>query len=170
MRTLLLLALIVSGCGYTMGSAKTQDRTLQGDLPRVAVVPFDNDSFRRELEIRLSRQVADELRARAPHAASPLSEADWILTGRIMAAGERVLSEDTQDRVRQSSFWMTVEVTLKERATERVLKTYSLTESEPFSSIVGRIKTLTQAEEQVLRDLAERIVYGLEAPDPKDNS
>ncbi|MCZ6785878.1 MAG: LPS assembly lipoprotein LptE [Planctomycetota bacterium] len=170
MRTPLLLVLIACGCRYTWGSGKTQERTPQGDLPRVAVVTFDNDSFRRELEIRLTRQVADELRARAPQAAAPLSKADWILTGRIVAAGERVLSETTEDTVRQSSFWMTVEVTLKEQATEKVLRTYSLTESEPFSPIVGRIRTLPQAEEQVLRDLAERIVYGLEAPDPRDNS
>ncbi|MGQ0614200.1 MAG: LptE family protein [Planctomycetaceae bacterium] len=162
----LAAALAASGCGYTWGAVATQERTASGSLPRVAVLPFDNDTFRRGLEMRLTRMVADELRARSPQAAVRPGEADWLLGGRITEAGEQVLSEDRGDAVRESSFVVTAEVQIRERATERVIRTYSMTEREPFSDRAGRIATLESAQEQALRDLAERIVYVLEAGSP----
>jgi len=166
-RLALAAALAAAGCGYTWGAAATQERTGAGSLPRVAVLPFDNDTFRRGLEMRLTRLVADEVRARSPQAAARPGEADWLLTGRITQATEQVLSEDRRDEVRESSFVVTAEVHMRDRATEKVIRTYSMTESEPFSARAGRIATLEQAQEQALRDLAERIVYALEAGSPE---
>jgi hypothetical protein len=75
-------------------------------------------------------------------------------------------SEDLGDQKRESSFVVTVEVVLEDRTTEKVLRTYSFTEREPFSTRAGRVTTLEQAAEEALRDIAERIVYWLETPDP----
>lgn len=161
------LLLFLPACGYTWGAAATQQRTEAGELPRIAVRPFDNLTFRRGLEIRLTRLVADEVRARSPGAPYSFEAAEWIVTGRIVAAEERVLSEDREDKVRESSFFATVEVSVEDRAARKTRKTYTLTRREPFSSRAGRIATLEQAEEQVLRDLAESIVYGLEEEKPK---
>ncbi len=47
---------------------------------------------------------------------------------------------------------------------DRILEsTSSFTESEPFSPRAGRIATADQAAEEAMRDLAEHIVYWLEA-------
>lgn len=165
MRAAWLLLLLV-GCGYAVETDRSQERRADGTLPKVAIEPFDNLSWRRGLEMRLSRLLADELRGRSPHPACRPEEADWILRGRIIQADERIYSEDLDDQKRESSFVVTVEVVLEERTTEKVLRTYSLTEREPFSTRAGRVTTLEQAAEEALRDIAERIVYWLETPDP----
>jgi hypothetical protein len=159
-RFALLLAL--AGCGYTAGRDHGLPRRADGTLPRVAVIPFDNDTFRRGLEIDLSRRLTEELRSRSGRAPAAPGSADWLLTGTVVRATEHVLSEDRNDEVRESSFVITVEVVLEERATGKVLDTADFTEREPFSDRAGRIATVDQAGDQALRDLAENIVYWLE--------
>ena len=160
-----------AGCsGWHWGAESTQARTGTAALPKVAVLPFDNQSFRRGLEMRLTRLVDDELRARSPGSPAPEAEADWVLRGDIIRADERIISEGKDDTVREATFVVSVRITIEERATQKVLGTYSLTEQEPFSSRAGRIRNLEQASEQVLRDLAEQIVYRLEARSPEPTS
>ena len=71
---------------------------------------------------------------------------------------------DVQDRGRRLVLQKTLdqEVQLRDRTTEKVLRTYSFSEREPFSPRAGRVATLRQAREEALRDLAEHIVYWLE--------
>ncbi len=116
-----LLLLLAASCGYRVDPDMSRERD-HGELPSVAVLPFDNVTFRRGLEARLTRFLADEMRARSPRAAAAHGQADWLLEGTIEHAGERVLSEDRNDSVRESSFEVTVSVTLKERSTARILK------------------------------------------------
>ena len=164
----LALPILIAGCGYVVEEDRSQARLADGGLPEVAVAPFDTTSFRRGLEVRLTREVTDEVRARSPRAPRDPDRADWILRGSVVRAEERVLSEDTDDLVRESSFIMTVQVRLVDRSSGELLGAYSFTESEPFSDRAGRIATLEQAEEQVLRDLAESIVYWLEERQPRE--
>ena len=166
----LALMLALAGCGYRADRDMSRERDAAGRLPTVAIDPFDNDTFRRGLETRLTRLLSDEVRARSPRAPSAASSADWILKGTIRRAEERVLSEDTKDRVRESSFVITVAVTLTERSTQKTLKTDSFTIRESFSARAGRIATLEQAQEEALRDIAENIIYWLEAQNPKESS
>jgi len=159
---LLALPLAVAGCGYRTGYAPPEDGALRSALPSVAVLPFDNATFRRGLEIRLTRFLSDELRARAGRAPAAPSAAAWTVTGSIVRAEERVLSEDRDDEVRESSLEIAVAVTLRERATEAYLGSKTFTEVAPFSPRAGRVATVEQARDEALRDLAERIVYWLE--------
>jgi len=170
MRLAVLLLLLPTACGYHWDRDRDEARLAGGALPAVAVLPFDNLSFRRGLEIRLTRLIDDEVRARSPRAPTSPADADWLLEGRIVRADERVLSEDEEGRVRENSFVMVVEVSLKDKATEKLLGTYSVTEREPFSDRAGRIATLEQAEEEALRDAAESIVYWLEEARPEGSS
>lgn len=160
--TRLALLLALAGCGYTASRDHGLPRRADGTLPRIAVVPFDNDTFRRGLEIDLSRRLTEELRDRAARAPVASGDADWLLKGTVVRAVEHVLSEDRNDEVRESSFVIAVRVVLEERATGKVLKTSTFTEREPFSGRAGRIRTVDQAGEQAVRDLAENIVYWLE--------
>lgn len=166
----LLLLASLAGCGYSVREDMGHQRKSSGELPVVAVIPFDNLSFRRGLEIRLTRLIDDEVRARSPRAPESAKDADWLLKGTITSAGERVYSEDTGDRIRESSFLITVEVTLQERSTEKSIGTNAFTTREPFSDRAGRVRTLAQAEEEALRDLAETIVYWLEGRSAKETS
>lgn len=162
--------ILVASCGYRFEGDMSQERLASGTLPAVAVLPFDNLSFRRGLEIRLTRLLDDEVRSRSPRAPRSPDSADWLLAGVIRYAGERVYSDDEQGRVRENSFTLTVEVTLRDRSTENLLGTRSFTTREPYSDRAGRIATLEQAEEEALRDLAEAITYWLEGRKSKEAS
>jgi hypothetical protein len=174
MRNLPLLLCALAGCGYTFDRDRGEARLSAGNLPRVAVLPFDNESWRRGIEMRLTRLVADEVRARSPRTPTHPSEADWIVTGRILRAEERIYSEDAADEVRESSFLLEVEVTLEDRTKDktaaRTVGPYSIVEREPFSPRAGRFATLDEAKDEALRDVAEKIVYWLESREPKRDS
>ncbi len=167
---LALVALVLAGCGYRGGYAPPPARDGEpgrtdaaAALPDIAVTPFDNETFRRGLEIRLTRLLADELRARAGRPPARPDESTWLVTGSIVRAEERVLSEDRADEVRESSLEIAVEVTLRARGAEEYLGRRTFSEVAPFSPRAGRIATVEQAREEALRDLAERIVYWLES-------
>lgn len=165
----LLVASCASGCGYRVEDDRGEARLESTEeLPRVAVLPFDTRSYRRGYEMLLTRLVDDELRQRSPRSPADPSQADLLLTGTIVFADERVLVENTSDVVVQSSAVFTVEVEIRERASGKLLGTYTMTEREPFSPEVGRIRTFDQASAEALRDMAERIVYLLEDHRPKD--
>jgi hypothetical protein len=133
----------------------------------VAVIPFDNATYRRGLEMALTRLVDDEVRARSPRSPVAPSEADWLVRGNIVRADERIYSEDRDDAVTESSILIHVDVTLEDRAAEKILRTYTFTDRVPFSARAGRVATLQEAEAEALREIAQRIVDWLEAGHPE---
>ena len=163
MRTATLaVALVAAACGYRFERDRSLTPDADGTIPKVALMPFDTTSYRRGLEITLTQLVDDELRSRTGRAPYAPDQAEILLGGTITRADERVISEDTNDVIVQSSFLIDVEVELKDRASGTVVGTYTLTEREPYSDRVGRIRTEQEAALAALRDLAERIVYLLE--------
>ena len=166
-RLLLCTVLPLFACGYSARPDHGQERLGSGRLPTVAVLPFDTTSFRRGLEIELTRLLADEVRARSPQSPRSADRADWHVTGTILRAFERVLSEDSDDFVRQSSFWVTAEIVLRDRETDTIIGTTEITKHQPFSDRAGRFRTSDQAAAEVLREIAEATVYWLEATKTK---
>jgi hypothetical protein len=159
---------MLAACGYTFDRDRGQQRLESGNLPKVAVIPFDNTTFRRGLEMALTRAVADEVRARSPRSAVAPAEADWLLRGTIVRADERIYSEDKDDVVTESSIVVDVDITLENRAAEKILPTYKCTGNRiPFSAFAGRTGTVQEAETEALREIAQRIVDWLEAGHPE---
>jgi hypothetical protein len=165
---LALLGLALASCGYTFDRDRGQARLASGNLPKVAVIPFDNTTFRRGLEMTLTRAVDDEVRARSPRSPVAPGEADWLLRGTIVRADERIYSEDKDDVVTESSIVIDVDITLEDRAAEKILRTYKCTGNRvPFSAFAGRTASVEEAEAQALREIAQRIVDWLEAGHPE---
>ena len=162
------LATVLSGCcGYLTDPERGYGREERVDLPRIHVAPFDTKSFRRGLEMNLTRQVADEIRARSPHSPASRRDADWTVSGTITRASERVLSGDTDDSVRESSFWVTAEIVVRDARTDRIIGSTEFTKYQPFTERTqGRFKTDQDAAKEVLREIAEATVYWLEAVRP----
>ncbi len=170
MRALVLLlpVLLCGACKYKLGpEGLERPRAQHAELPQLAVEPFDNDTYRRGLEILLTQFLNDEVRGRTGSAPVRAGQADLILRGKIVTADEVVLSDDVQDRVTESMVVIVVQVDVWDPAAQKSIRTYSLREREPFSPRVGRIRTFDQAATQALRDLAEQIIYGLETDGPK---
>jgi len=159
---------MVGACGYSVRPDHGQPRSADGKLPTVAVLPFDTNTFRRGLEIRLTRLVADEVRFRSPQSPRSVTAAEWHVSGTITRAFERVLSEAPDDSVRESSFWVTAKIVLRDRAADRIIGTTEITKYEPFSDRAGRFRTWEEAAQEVLREIAEATVYWLEARNTKE--
>jgi hypothetical protein len=150
---LLALALL-SGCGYTAGPLST------GGAETIAVAVFDNDTFRREIEVELTQAVVDEVHARtALRLVDDAAGADLVVRGVIRSFTQRVLADRGPDDVTEAAILVTVDVTVENRVrgTETPL-TFQI--REPFSTTKGQ--TLASARAEAFENLAEQIVYALE--------
>ena len=153
-----LCALLLAGCGYS-----SRRLTAFPDARTIAVVPFQNATYRRDLGVRLTRAVVDEVRTRTAYHIGAPESADIVLTG-LFDANESVQGLD-QDRVpiiqRLSG---TLRVTITERSTNKVLKTQSFFAQAEFLPS-DRGETLdARGTDEWTRRMAVQVVQMLEAP------
>jgi hypothetical protein len=153
-RLLLALLLAAAGCGYST-------RPLYDpDIRTVAVDVFTNETFRRDLELDLTRKVVRQVRLRTPWRITDRGEADAFLTGKIVDVREVLLSKNANDLNSESSVSVTVEAQLVERGTGKVLRAVRRTSSQAF--LIPRGESVTTALDRSITDLAEDLVQGLE--------
>jgi len=151
---LVLLPLLVLSCGYSTSSL------LPEGVHRLAVDVFDNDTFYREIEFTLTREVAAELRQRSDVLLSRRDSADAVLTGRILKVVRPTLVETNRDLVSEQAVIVTAEVTLWDTKTGKARMRFTLANRAEF--IVERGETLETAFDEALKDLAEDIVNALQ--------
>lgn len=158
---LLVLLLVVPACGYS-----TRRLVSEPGVASVAVLAFDNQTFRRDLEQRLTKAVAEEVRARTPWRLLSPSTADALLSGTIRLAQSDVLAEDDDPlRTAIARRWrFEVDCRLVHRSTGRVLRTYTVTSRTEFAP--GRFGETEDASatDAAMRALAASVVFGLERP------
>ncbi len=89
---LLVTAALLSGCGYATNNV------FRSDIKTVYVEFFENETFRRELEVELTKAVVEEIKLRTSFKFAPKDRADSILSGEITDFSERahVKSEDDE--------------------------------------------------------------------------
>jgi hypothetical protein len=145
---------IGSGCGYSAGPLTRHAER------RVHLPMFENRTFYRDLEIDLTRQVEKELASRPGISIVPLERADIVLAGAIVGFDQHVLSEDPQDRVRESSVTTHIRMEVRDPQSGTVRRFYELTDRAEF--LTQRGETLSSAAAESFFDLARRIVDGLE--------
>ena len=150
---------IVAGCGYSAGPLTRRVER------RVHLPMFENRTFYRDLEIDLTRQVEKELASRPGISIVPPERADIVLAGVIVDFDQHVLSEDPQDRVRESSVVTHVRMEVRDPRSGAVERTYDLTDRAEF--LTQRGETLESAAAESFFDLARRIVDGLEDDFPR---
>lgn len=157
--TAALVASPLAGCGYSAGPLVAAERR------RVHVPLFENRTWYRDLEVELTRQVEKELASRPGISISPREGADIVLAGSIVDFAQRVLSEDSEDRVRESSAITRVQVDVVDARSGALLKRYSIRDRAEFHA--GRGESLGSATSESFFDVARRIVDGLEDDFPR---
>lgn len=110
-----LMALCLSGCGYTLGNG------FSPDIKTVSVPVFENDTFRRGLEYQLTEAVQKSIMSHSPYRLARGSDADTRLTGRIVQVRKDVLGENNNDDPRQLQFSIMVRVTWENLRTGEIL-------------------------------------------------
>jgi hypothetical protein len=156
-RALALAALLLASCaGWS-----TQRLTDFPAARTIAVRPFDNLGFRRDLELRLTRAVTEEVRARTSLALTTPDKADLVLSGRMQAEETPVvLDENGQVIQKRLLGWLQVQVV--ERATGRVVRQRRVAthaewlEGAPGQSLQG------SATDEWVRRIAEKVAQTLE--------
>jgi hypothetical protein len=149
----------VSSCGYSAGplSRPTEQR--------VHVPIFGNRTWYRDLEVQLTKSVEKELASRPGISIVAPERADIVLAGTIVDFQQRVLSEDQQDRVRESSVVTVVRIEVKDARTGAVRRVWNESDRAEFLTASGQ--TLASATAESFVDLARRIADGLEDDFPR---
>ncbi len=157
----LLACAALAACGYS-----TARLVAQPGVASVAVAQFDNQTYRRDLEFRLTKSVAEEVRARTPWRLLSPATADAVLSGTIRTAQSDVLAEDDDDaRTPIARRWrLEVECQLVERRTGKVLRAYTVAARQEFAPDRYGETEDGSATDTVLRSLAMQVVQGLERP------
>lgn len=154
---LALAALALAGCGYSTGSL------VPSGYRTIAVPVFDNTTHRHDIEFELTRAVVEEIHSRT--GLTVVTEADspdLVLKGKLVDASEEVLSTSDDQRIRESTYFLTAEIQVVDTHTGKPLvKSERVTERESFvPQIAENVRT---AREEAGRALAERIVERLES-------
>ena len=139
------------------------------DVRTVHVPVFESDSFRRNLGERLTEAVVKEIESRTPYKVVGSTDADSILSGRVVAERKRAVAENTNDDVRDIETDMTVEVRWISRRGEMLMQRSSMplgplnvtiSESAQFFPEAGQ--SLEVAQQHVIDQLAREIVGQME--------
>lgn len=169
-RLIAALFLGLAGCGYEFGY-----EPIPG-VRSVAVPIFENRSFERRIEERLTSLVADEIARRTPYRLTSPADADGILLGSILRVERRALVEGALDRPLERGVTIAVTVRLVAPDGRTIIGPIDLEEraESPRNPALGEHDQATPgaarapeapdaALDEALRDLAARIAWELES-------
>lgn len=151
----LILMFFLAGCGYTSRSL------LEQNVHSVYVPIFDNETFRRGLEFELTKAVKEEVLFKTRLKLEDKKRADSILLGRIKDVKERVLIENPDADVVESSVTIHVQFSWVDQRTGRALvDTTNVTAAAEF--IVRKQEDVKTGEVEAFVDIAEKIINLME--------
>ena len=165
MSVALISALLLSGCGYTIGNGFVPD------VKTVSVPIFENDTFRRGIEVQLTEAVQKEIQQRTPYRLAKGLEADTRLTGRIVQVRKDVLGENKFDDPRELQLGLMIVAKWENLRTGEVLAVQEvplsptaipLTTQTQFAPEMGQ--SLATGNKDAVDQLARRIVNMMETP------
>jgi len=157
-----LAALALAGCGYGAHSL------YRSDIKTICVQTFGNDTYRRQLEVALTRAVVDEIELRTPLTFAPPDEADSVLSGTIVGADVTTVVKNAKDVVLLQRAHVRVHFRWRDRLTGRdIVPEQDVTESARTASPGGGGIFETSPEQPAmfdlaLREAARRIVENME--------
>lgn len=150
-----ILIIVLSGCGYSTRSL------LRQDVESIYIPIFDNDTFRRGLEFKLTKSVKDEILFRTKIKIVDREDADAVLYGKIADVKERVISENIADDIVEGSITLFLDIKLVDARTGRnIMEKKGLQWKTEY--IGRREEAVSTAENEAFVDIAERIVNLME--------
>jgi len=152
---MLVLFALISGCGYTTKSL------ISRNINSVYIPIFGNFTFRSGLEFELTTALKDEIMSKTRLRIAGKDDADTILTGKIVTVSEGASSSNAFDNLVESSIAITVNISLADRRTGRLLMSVNgLTGTGAI--IITRGETINTGIQEAMERLATKIVYQLE--------
>ena len=155
----LALAGLAAACGYSAGPLGRHESQ------QVCVPMFQNQTFWRDFEVGLTREVEKELAARPGISIAPRERADIVLEGTIVDFEQHVLTESKTDAVSESSTVTRVRIDVKDAKTGDLVRTFTVRYRAAFVPANG--ETVQTAANTSFVNLARRIADGLEGDFPR---
>jgi len=162
---LALLAAFGSGCGYMVGGGYAPE------VRTVHVPTFQNETFRRGIELQLTEAVQKQLQLRTPYRLAKGPNADTRLVGRVVSANKRVENQNRYDDPRELEFAIAVEVRWEDARTGYVLSERSIPVESSVAQLIAHSsfapetgQSLATATQQAVDQLARQIVGMMEIP------
>lgn len=155
---LVLLALLaLASCGYSTRRLEAFPRART-----IAVLPFTSSGFRRDVDLRLTQAVVEEIRARTSYAFAAPTQADLVLSG-TMSVGEAVLLQRGDRLPIEKRLQGSLAVTVRDRRTGRVVKQYDAYDTVDFTPDLQGETLEGFGYDAWTRRVAIRVAQGLEA-------
>lgn len=150
----LVLCVVCTGCKYSTASL------FREDIKTIYIEGFDNETFRRGLEVPLTRAIAGEIKLRTPFLLAPRNEADSVLSGTIRDVEERTRLRDVDNVVLSTAVRVTVTFRWRDRrARTDIVPPRTVSESVNVTVTFGEdVFTV------VMREVAKRVVEEMQAP------
>ena len=143
------------GCGYRTGPMT------RADVRTVHVAMFDNDTFRRGLEVELTDAVRKELRRRTRLGLVSRDRAASLLTGRIVRVREKIAARDSAGDILRKDVKVYVDFEWRDLRSGAVLAR-GVGVCSAGRQIASRDQTLATATTEAINDAAQAIVDLLE--------
>ena len=163
-----VLCLGLAGCArYHVGA----DSLYPPDIRTVYVPMFESLSFRRNLGERLTEAVIKQIELKTPYKVVNTPNADSVLSGRLFNDSKRLLVLAPTDDPRALQVSMVVEVSWRDRRSERLLASHqvpidsgAVVITQPASLVAEVGQSGATAQQQVIDRVAEQIVSLMEIP------
>jgi Lipopolysaccharide-assembly len=165
-RLLLAGALAMAGCGYQQNDNYEQQADPSGyqwrslyrqDVQTVAVPIFTTQSFRRGVELRLSKALVNQLESQTPYKVVARERADTIIEGEITDVGLAEISSHYDTGIPQEQLvTVTVNFVWKDLRTGQIL-----VERRGFEQTATYYPTLGEGEFAGSQLAAERLALGI---------
>ena len=159
---------LFGGCaGYQIGTYSLYNNQIK----TVYVPMFESDSFRRNLAERLTEAVCKRIEERTPYKVVGRPSADSVLTGRLVADSQAVLTKNRYNDVRQKQVALSVEVVWIDRRGNELrrsepipwgMTSEGITTSWDMVPEMGDSTVL--AQQKAIDRMAEQIVNMMENP------
>jgi hypothetical protein len=124
-RFALVLLLLLSGCGFSGGTAPggyQWQSVWRQDVKSVAIPIFTNRDYTRGIEFSLTKAIITQLESHSPYKVVPRERADTILEGEIMSVRRQTVSKDVHTAVPQEQLYVvSVDFTWKDLRTGQIL-------------------------------------------------
>jgi hypothetical protein len=150
-------AWLLAGCGYNTGSL------MPAGVKTIAVPMFQNETFRRGLEIQLTDAVVQEIATRTELKIAEEALADSVIEGRIVEVDQATAVEDPRDRVTDQQVFVKVAFIWRDRNGEVIHEVENLTTTDSFVVPLGQ--NLDRALRRAFDKMAEAIVNEMENRD-----
>jgi hypothetical protein len=160
MRNRLLLALSILLCAACVGCKYSTASLFRDDIETIYIEGFDNETFRRGLEVYLTRAIAGEIKLRTPFLIASREEADSILSGKIVDVVENTRLRDIDNTVLSTSVRVTVSFRWRDlRANTDIVPQRTVSDSVNVTRAFGEDIVAV-----VMQEVAKRVVEEMQAP------